>query len=324
MAAIRGMPVMQRGSGQPSQNPVPGGPSQVGSVPGRALTRMLSPDQVAARDMAQQAGAQPPQDSVDWQNDPSVLEIAKHVRYRMYEMRNFRNMMGIGQRLIDALRTYKGNYDPARLRDIKAFGGSEVFARIVPGKCRGATSLLRDIYLGSERPWDIQPTPEPEIPEDIEQAIQGLVAAEIAKCKAELQQIMIQQQQQAQAAAAAQQAMAAGQPPPGAGAPPPGMPPQPPGQMAGPPPGGVPPVPPPITPQPAPGVGWSGPLSPEVMTGQQAPTMPTPDQIEDRVEQLRDAARKAAKKKAVEEAKEAADELDDLLTEGGFYEAFAE
>ena len=312
-ANIRQMPVMPRGGPPSNQQASQGVPQQIGSVPGRALTRMLSPDQVAERDQAQQMANQPGQAGADWQNDPSVLEIARHVRYRMYEMRNFRNMMGIGQRLIDCLRNYKGHYDPARLRDIKAFGGSEVFARIVPGKCRGATSLLRDIYLGAERPWDIQPTPEPEIPEDIEQAIQGLVAAEIAQCRQQLQQIVAAQQQAAMMAQ--QQAMAGAAPPAG-----PGLP------------GGAPPSPPPgpplpaAAPQPSPGAGWSGPLAPESPVGPpgQPPQMPTEDQIEDRVTQLREAARKAAKKKAVKEASEAAEELDDLLTEGRFYEAFAE
>ncbi len=363
MGDIRGMSVMPRGgSGQPNQNPQSGIPQQVPSVPGHAMTRMLSPDQVAARDQAQQMANQPAQNP-DWQNDPSVLEIAKHVRYRMYEMRNFRNMMGIGQRLIDALRTYKGQYDPARLRDIKAFGGSDVFARIVPGKCRGATSLLRDIYLGSERPWDISPTPEPEVPEDIEQAIQGLVAAEIAACKMQLQQLQIQtqfaQQQQAakmqmaqqaavqnaqiglnqqqgeaqQASQTAQAGQGTQQGPQlqanaehaqqalqmavqGAQMPqPPQMPPPPPMAQG--------------QPTPPPGQPWAGPLAPESPPGQipgapQMPQMPTPDQIEERVNQLREAARKAAKKNAVKEAKAAGEELDELLTTGNFYEAFAE
>jgi len=306
---------MPRGGPPGNYNPTSGNPQQVGSVPGRALTRMLTPDQVAAREQAQQMAAQPGQESADWQNDPSVLEIAKHVRYRMYEMRNFRNMMGIGQRLIDSLRTYKGVYDPARLRDIKAFGGSDVFARVVPGKCRGATSLLRDIYLGPERPWDIQPTPEPEIPENIEQSIQQLVAAEIAQCRQQLQSIL-QAQQAAQMAA--QQQPPPGAIPPGAGPAVPGSP----GSV----PPSTPPGPPPPqgVPQPPPGAGWSGPLAPEIMTGQQTPSMPTQDQIEDRVAQLREAARKAAKKKAVKEAEEAADELDDILTQGMFYEALAE
>ncbi len=363
MAGIRNMSTMPRGgSGQPNFNPMGGQPQQMPSVPGRALTRMLSPDEVAARE-AQQSMANQPSASPDWQNDPSVLEIAKHVRYRMYEMRNFRNMMGIGQRLIDALRTYKGQYDPARLRDIKAFGGSDVFARIVPGKCRGATSLLRDIYLGSERPWDISPTPEPEVPEDIEQAIQGLVAAEIASCTQQLQMLQIQtqfaQQQQAakmqmaqqtnvqnaqiglnqqqgeaqQAAQTAQAGQGTQQGPQlqanaehaaqalqlavqGAQMP------QPPQQMP----------PPPVAqgqPAPPPGQPWAGPLAPEQPPGgvpgmPQMPTMPTQDQIEERVNQLREAARKAAKKNAVKEAKAAAEELDELLTTGNFYEAFAE
>ena len=312
-ANIRQMPVMPRGGPPSNQQASQGVPQQIGSVPGRALTRMLSPDQVAERDQAQQMANQPGQAGADWQNDPSVLEIARHVRYRMYEMRNFRNMMGIGQRLIDCLRNYKGHYDPARLRDIKAFGGSEVFARIVPGKCRGATSLLRDIYLGAERPWDLQPTPEPEIPEVLEQASQGRVAAEIAQCRQQLQQIVAAQQQAAMMAQ--QQAMAGAAPPAG-----PGLP------------GGAPPSPPPgpplpaAAPQPSPGAGWSGPLAPESPVGPpgQMPQMATEDQIEDRVAQLREAARKAAKKKAMKEAGQAAEELDDLLTEGRFYEAFAE
>lgn len=320
MANVRSLPVMPRGAPSNQQAPQPGA-QQIPSAPNRAMTRMLSPDQVAQRDMAQQQATQPGGPNPDWQTDPSVLEIAKHVRYRMSEMRNFRNMMGIGQRLIDALRTYKGHYDPARLSAIKQFGGSEVFARITPGKCRGATSLLRDIYLGAERPWDIQPTPEPQVPQDIEQAIQGLVAAEIAQCQQQLNQFM-QQQAMAQQQAAM---MAAQQPPPGAGMPQAGAMPQQTAPPAGMPPGGTPA--PAAPPSPMPGEMWSGPLHPEAAPGappQSPPTMPTQDQIEDRVDQLREAAMKAAKKNAVKEAGKAADEMDDLLTEGGFYEAFAE
>ena len=359
MANIRSLPVMPRGGAPGNYNPMGGQPQQMPSVPGRALTRMLSPDQVAQREEQQSLANQPSQNP-DWQNDPSVLEIAKHVRYRMYEMRNFRNMMGIGQRLIDALRTYKGQYDPARLRDIKAFGGSDVFARIVPGKCRGATSLLRDIYLGSERPWDISPTPEPEVPEDIEQAIQGLVAAEIAQCQQQLQLMQAQQaamqqaqqmamqmapqvaqqnqqiglnQQQGEAQNAVQMAQVSQgtqQGPAAQAAAEHAMQGVQQAQMAAqiPPAPQMPPPPatPPGAPTPPPGQPWSGPIMPETPPGMpgQMPQMPSSDQIEERVNQLREAARKAAKKNAVKEAKAAADELDELLTTGNFYEALAE
>ncbi len=174
---------------------------------GRGMVRVLSPDQVAARELQDQAVKQ-----ID-QEDPTTLEIAKHVRYRMYEMRNFRNMMGIGQRLLDALRTYKGEYDPKKLAEIQSFGGSTVFARITPAKCRGATSLLRDIYLSAERPWDIQPHPDPDVPEDINAAIQKMVAAELAQHQQQGAAAVQQQAQQYQQQA--QQAMQQGvQPPP--------------------------------------------------------------------------------------------------------------
>jgi hypothetical protein len=172
-------------------------------------------------------------------DDPVTSELAAHIRSRMTEMRNFRNTEGIAQRLIDALRTYKGMYDPAKLAEIKKFGGSEVYARITSTKCRGATSLLRDVYLGAERPWDIDPTPVPTVPDNIMQSIDELVKVEVAS----LQQ--------------------AGQP-----------------------------------------------------VDQQM--------IADRVKMLRKSAEKAAKKQAQEETDRAATQVDDILTEGNFYDAFAE
>lgn len=172
-------------------------------------------------------------------DDPVTSELAGHIRSRMTEMRNFRNTEGIAQRLIDALRTYKGQYDPAKLAEIKKFGGSEVYARITSTKCRGATALLRDVYLGAERPWDIDPTPVPTVPDNIMQSIDELVKVEVAT----LQQ--------------------AGQP-----------------------------------------------------IDQQM--------IADRVKMLRKAAEKASKKQAQEETARAAEQVDDILTEGSFYDAFAE
>lgn len=112
--------------------------------------------------------------------DQQISQLTAHIRSRLTEMRNFRNTEGISERLIEALRTYKGKYDTAKLQEIQKFGGSAVYARITATKCRGATALLRDVFLGPERPWDIAPTPEPSLPDDIEQSIQQLVSIEVA------------------------------------------------------------------------------------------------------------------------------------------------
>lgn len=206
-----------------------------GAVPARhGLLRVVSNQELVQRE---QAAAQ--QQADQQSSQPELSMLASHIHKRMTEMRNFRNTEGIAERLIEALRTYKGQYSAQKLQEIKKFQGSEVYARITATKCRGATALLRDVYLGPERPWAIEPTPVPTVPNNIERDIQQLVSIEVAT----LQQ--------------------SGQP-----------------------------------------------------VDQQM--------IMDRVAMLRRSAEQASKKQAIDEAQRATQQMDDMLVEGGFYDAFAE
>lgn len=201
---------------------------------GRGLLRIVSnPEMVAQEEAARAADAKKA-------NDEAVVDmLANHIRARMTDMRNFRNAEGISERLLNALRTYKGMYDQGKLGQIKQFGGSEVYARVTSTKCRAATALLRDVYLSTDRPWDVAPTPVPEVPDDVNKDIEQLVNIEVA-------------------------------------------------------------------------------------TNMNAGVPIDEQMIKDRVDGLRKAARQASKKVAMDEAAVAADKLDDILTEGNFYEAFAE
>ena len=86
---------------------------------------------------------------------------------------------GWSNRLVAALRTFNGEYDSSKLMEIRKFGGSDIYARLIAGKCRGATSLLRDIYVNVDKPWALQPTPDPILPEDIVADVTNLVQVEI-------------------------------------------------------------------------------------------------------------------------------------------------
>jgi hypothetical protein len=99
--------------------------------------------------------------------------------------------------------------------------------------------MLRDIYLGAERPWYMDHTPDPQVPGDIENSILNMVQLELD----DMQRV-----------------------------------------------------------------------------GQEA----APEQIEDRISQLRKAAKQASLKKAKEEAAHHTRKIDDLLVEGGFYNALGE
>jgi hypothetical protein len=149
-----------------------------GSPAPRGLLQVLTPDEVTgaigASDAAYAANAAPADDS-----EFSETRLAGHIRSQWEMMRRHRNSAaGWSDRLLAAQRTFNGEYDASKLAEIRKFGGSEVYARVTSVKCRGTTSLLREVYLGPDRPWGLDPTPDPTLPDDVMGAVRELVMAE--------------------------------------------------------------------------------------------------------------------------------------------------
>src|SRR5262245_23988406 len=106
--------------------------------------------------------------------------LQSFIRNEWDMMRRHRDTaVGWSERLLQAFRTFNGVYDPQKLAEIKKFGGSEVYARLIAAKCRGASSLLRDVYLGADRAWGLEPEADPAVPDDVQQAISTLVQGEL-------------------------------------------------------------------------------------------------------------------------------------------------
>jgi hypothetical protein len=140
---------------------------------------------------AQLAGQQQQKDAVLMaQQQAPPEELVGYVKARYEVFRNHRNTAaGWTERLLEALRSYQGQYSASKLMSIRQWGGSEVFARITTQKCRAASSLLRDIYLGTDRPWAIDPPPEPEVPDEIYQKITAFVQQEAQQAAQTLQTV---------------------------------------------------------------------------------------------------------------------------------------
>jgi hypothetical protein len=116
-------------------------------------------------------------------------ELAGYVKSQFEIFRNHRNTSaGWSNRMLAALRSFNGQYDPTKLVEITKWGGSTVYARLIAQKCRAASSLLRDIYLGQDIPWSLSPPKNPEIPKDILQKIDQLVQQEAQQVQAQLGQ----------------------------------------------------------------------------------------------------------------------------------------
>ena len=134
---------------------------------GQSGTLSVTPEAELQKQDALAANANMPQ-----QADQDPQQLVGYIKSQFEIFRNHRNTAaGWSDRLLIALRTAKGQYDANKLNEIRRFGGSDVYIRMIAQKCRAASSLLRDIYLGADIPWTIRPSSNPDIPPEILQSI---------------------------------------------------------------------------------------------------------------------------------------------------------
>src|SRR6187399_486749 len=149
----------------------------VNTLPQRGVLRVVPGAQLEAQLNAEAAAKvqleQPPQ--------PDMSALASYVRGQFEMFQRHRNDAAAGwtERMLSALRTFNGVYDSTKIAEIRKFGGSMVYARIIAMKCRGANSLLRDVYLAPDRPWAIEAPADPDIPAEVIATIQQLVQSEM-------------------------------------------------------------------------------------------------------------------------------------------------
>lgn len=141
---------------------------------GRGFLRVVTNDEMAAseketnRDLSQSP-------------DEVVTKLANYIRSRFEKAVRNRRTIGVDDELIRDMRAYNGQYDPTKLQEIRQFGGSEVYSRMMAMKCRGATALLRNVYMNSDRAWSLEPSADPTIPDSIDAKIKRLVQLEVQK-----------------------------------------------------------------------------------------------------------------------------------------------
>ena len=75
--------------------------------------------------------------------------------------------MPIEKSMLSAVRARRGEYDSEKLEQIRSQGGSEIYMMIFATKARQMKALLTDILIGTglEKPWTLNPTPMPDLPD---------------------------------------------------------------------------------------------------------------------------------------------------------------
>jgi hypothetical protein len=186
-------------------------------APTGSVLRVVGPQELNAAIKARDEEMAAAKDAAN-AGDMVLTNIASFIRREFDVMKRHRNNSAAGwsNRLLNALRVFNGEYDANKLSEIRRFGGSEVYARVVAMKCRGASSLLRDVYLAPDRPWGLDPADDPKIPTDIMKSITDLIEAELGTmtqmgAKPDIDQIRSRTQQLVESARQAAKKKYAGQ-----------------------------------------------------------------------------------------------------------------
>lgn len=152
---------MTLGLTPPMNSPRPGGmaaPAQTtfgGLLTVKNLSATLQADAAAA---AQQYAANNPQQSV------VIQGLAGQVRKHWQLARDAK--IHIEQKMLNAVRSKRGEYPPDKLAKIRQGGGSEIYMMLFATKARQAKALLSDVLIGAgtEKPWTLNPSPKPDLP----------------------------------------------------------------------------------------------------------------------------------------------------------------
>ena len=116
--------------------------------------------------------------AVERQMLPVLTGLAGHVRKCWESARDAKQP--IERDMLKALRQRTGEYEPEKLAEIRRTGGSEIFMMLTETKCRGAESWLRDILLDQGMvPFDLKPTPIPDVPPDYQQKVTELISQNV-------------------------------------------------------------------------------------------------------------------------------------------------
>ncbi len=135
---------------------------------GYPLVRALGLQQLLQRD-AEQA---PEATSLDSAGVLSAL--ASHVRAAWG--RNKLSKTKIDLKLLSDLRARRGVYSPSAIAAMQTNNGGMniVWADLTETKCRAASAWIREIVLPvGEQPWGVDPTPIPDMPHALQQAVVG-------------------------------------------------------------------------------------------------------------------------------------------------------
>ena len=112
-----------------------------------------------------------------------MQSLAEHIRRHWTQAKQAKEL--VEKEMLSAMRARRGEYDPDVLATISRQGGSTIYMMLFATKARQAKALLSDVLVGAgtDKPWTVQPTPDPELPPHEVNAIMQAIYTEVAQAE---------------------------------------------------------------------------------------------------------------------------------------------
>ena len=162
--AFSGKPLTAQSTGAPAI--AFGGVNTGGSRYG--LLRVMNNAQI---DTIQQAQAKATE-ARSAHNTEEINGLKSHILECWWRNKRHKERSGIDEEMIEDLRQRDNEYDPTKLSAIESQGGTKVFMGLTNMKCRAGEAWLLDVLSSDQdKPWGLTPTPLPDLPREVTQAV---------------------------------------------------------------------------------------------------------------------------------------------------------
>lgn len=117
------------------------------------------------------------EDEVERQEEEGLADLSGYVMQCFERARRHRNDIGVTDAITDSLRRFRSKYTE---EELTKFQGISVYRGLTGMITRSAFSWLKDAYFNAQdRPWTLEPTPEPEMPDHIKEELKDAIEAEL-------------------------------------------------------------------------------------------------------------------------------------------------
>jgi len=149
------------------------------------MINVLGADAVLAAQEEEQRLQAEAEDGATGKQDELLAGLTQYVKNRWEKASRAKD--AVETSMLNSLRQRQGQYDPVKLAAIKKLGGSQSFIMLTDTKCRSAVAWMKDIlFQPGMKPWSIEPTPKPDLPEDLMNMVKAQFMNEAMVASAEM------------------------------------------------------------------------------------------------------------------------------------------